>query len=547
MRVMFIVNDLGINEPFGPMILSAVLKAKGHETILGALQEEDVAAKIRHWKPDLLAYSMMSVDMLDFRKFNREIKKETGIFTLLGGAHATLDRHSCFPDPDLDAICVGEGEQAIADLVDRLDHGQSLEGLPNIMFDSDAPLNLNKFLPDMDAIPFMDRELVYAYPKMAKFGIKGIWSSRGCPFPCPYCFNNRYNQLYTGKGAPVRRRSVGNVIEEMKLLKENYRVDFVRMQDDVFIYKADEWMEEFSKRWPSEIGIPYYALIRSELVTDELAVRLKESGCFSICMSIESANDQVRKKMMRRRVEKEKLADAFRILRQHDINVYANTMLALPFTSLETDIECVDFAIEVQPDFPNFSIFMPYPGTDLGDFCKDEGIYDHENDNLYFGMRNESVLSCFSPEEKRAQYNLCQLAIVAVKLPFLRNLIINHLIHMKPNRLFFMLHYAFAVTIYGRKIFKYDHSLKEYVELVFRTLKHYLYDFTKDGVVEDPVEKARARSGDSAGSRATTASDLQSVLTAMAGASYKRRPAPATAGMTKKQCPELSLKPELLT
>ncbi len=162
-------------------------------------------------------------------------------------------------------------------------------------------------------------------------------------------------------------------------------------------------------------------------------------------------------------------------------------------------------------------------------------------------MRNESVLSCFTPEEKRAQYNLCQLAIVAVKLPFLRNLIINRLIHLKPNRLFFLLHYAFAVTIYGRKIFKYDHSLKEYVELIFRTLKHYLYDFTKDGVVEDPVEKARASSGDSAGSRATTASDLQSVLTAMAGASYKRRQAPATAGMTKKQCPELSLKPELLT
>ena len=377
MRIMFVVNDLGINEPFGPMILSAVLKQKGHETILGALQEEDVAEKVRRWKPDVLAYSMMSVDMIDFRKFNAEIKKERpGIFTLLGGAHATLDRHSCFPDPDLDAICVGEGEEAIAELVHRLDHGKSLEGAPNLMFDRDAELNLNRFIDDMDSIPFMDRELVYSYPKMANFGIKGIWSSRGCPFPCPYCFNNRYNQLYSGKGSPVRRRSVGNIIEEMKLLKENYRVDFVRMQDDVFVYKVDDWMEEFAERWPAEVGIPYYALIRSELVTDDLAKSLKKSGCFSICMSIESANDEVRKKMMRRKVEKDRLRDSFQILRNNDINVYANTMLALPFTTLETDIECVDFAIDVKPDFPNFSIFMPYPGTDLGDFCKDEGIYD---------------------------------------------------------------------------------------------------------------------------------------------------------------------------
>jgi hypothetical protein len=159
-------------------------------------------------------------------------------------------------------------------------------------------------------------------------------------------------------------------------------------------------------------------------------------------------------------------------------------------------------------------------------------------------MRNESVLQCFTPEEKRAQYNLCQLAIVAVKLPFLRNLIINHLIHMKPNRLFFLMHYAFAVTTYGRKIFKYDHTWKEYIELVGRTLKHYLYDFTKDGKVEDPIEKART--GSHAAIRPTSAGDLQNVLTAMAGATYKPNRPPSTAGLTAKQCPELSIKTDLL-
>jgi hypothetical protein len=110
--------------------------------------------------------------------------------------------------------------------------------------------------------------------------------------------------------------------------------------------------------------------------------------------------------------------------------------------------------------------------------------------------------------------------------------------------LFFLLHYAFAVTTYGRKIFKYDHTPREYVELAFRTLKHYLYDFTKEGKVEDPVETARA--GSSGLVRATTARDLQSVLTAMAGATYKRNRPPVTAGMTKKQCPEFSIKTDLV-
>ena len=143
MRVMFIVNDLGINEPFGPMILSAILNQKGHDTILGAIQKEDVMEKISSWKPDMLAYSMMSVDMEDMKKFNDSLRKKTKIFTLLGGAHATLDR-SCINDPAIDAICVGEGDEAIVDVVEYLEKGkeEDIEEIPNIMVSEDSPIDL---------------------------------------------------------------------------------------------------------------------------------------------------------------------------------------------------------------------------------------------------------------------------------------------------------------------------------------------------------------------------------------------------------------------
>jgi len=315
---------------------------------------------------------------------------------------------------------------------------------------------------------------------MGKFGIKGIWTSRGCAFPCPYCFNNRYNNLYKGKGKVVRRRSVDSVIRETKELISNYRVDFIRIQDDVFAYRVDDWLHEFAKRWSEEIKIPFYALIRSELVTNELAAVLKRAGCFSICMSIESADDYLRKKMMRRNVAREKLEDAFKILREYGINIYANTMLALPFSSIEQDIQNLDFVVKVKPDMPNFSIFMPYPGTDLGDYCRDKGIYKPDENDINYGMRNMSPLDCFSEKEKRAQYNICQLAIVAVKFPFLRNLIVNHLIWWKPNKAFFAIHYLVAIYSYGRKIFYFKHSPIEYIELFIKTIKHYLYDFTNN-------------------------------------------------------------------
>jgi len=520
MKIMFIVNSLGLNEPFGPMILSAVLKERGHETCLGVIQKGDVKEKILSWKPDLLAYSMMSVDMKDMQQFNDSLRKNVKIFTLLGGPHATLDR-SCINDPGIDAICVGEGEEVITDVVERLEAEKSVEGIPNILTSSDSPLNVRRLIEDFSPFPFMDRELVYSYPEMARFGIKGIWTSRGCAFPCPYCFNNRCNELLKGKGKIVRRRSVESIIQEIKSLVADYRADFIRIQDDVFVYRVDDWLKEFAERWSREVKIPFYCLLRSELVTDEMAFYLKKAGCFSICMSIETADDDLRIRMMRRNVTKQQLENAFDTFRKHKINCYANSMLALPFTTLGHDIASVDFAIKVQPDMPNFCTFMPYPGTDLGDYCADAGIYNPEQDSIDYGIKNTSPLRCFSEKEKEVRYNLCQLAIVAVKFPFLRNLIVKHLIYWRPNKIFFFIHYIFAVTAYGRKIFYFKHTIADYIELIIRTVKHYLYDYTKNKNTPSKV-KSSVKIKNVALSDVEQRNELQKCMDAMAASRIYR-------------------------
>ena len=125
MKVMFIVNTLGLNEPFGPMLLSAVLKENGHQTKMGVIQEEqDLQERILSWEPDMLCYSMMSMDMNEMILFNNSLRKKVKIFTFLGGSHATLIRDAAVDG--IDAICVGEGEDVILDVID-------IVGLVNII------------------------------------------------------------------------------------------------------------------------------------------------------------------------------------------------------------------------------------------------------------------------------------------------------------------------------------------------------------------------------------------------------------------------------
>lgn len=518
MRVMFIVNNLGVVEPFGPMILSAILRQRGHVTTLGILQKEDVMEKIFSWKPDILAYSMMTVDMEDMKVFNDSLREKAKIFTLLGGVHPTFDR-SCIDDPGIDAICVGEGDEAIVDVVERLENGGNLTGIPNILTSSGSPLILRNLVKDLDAIPFMDRELIYSYPEMANFGIKGIWTSRGCAFPCPYCHNNRYNELVKDKGKAVRRRSVDSIIKEVKELVADYRVDFVRVQDDGFVYKVDDWLKEFAEKWSSEIAIPFYCSVRADVIKEDTVFYLKKAGCFSVSMSIEAADNDVRNRMLRRKVTRQQLENAIEIFKKSKINVYTNTILGLPFTSFKHDIDSLDFNIKVQPAMADFTIFMPFPGTDLGDYCREVGAYIPDANPIDYGLKNISPLNCFSDKEKEAQYNLCELAICAVRFPWLRNLIVNHLVRWRPNRLFFLVHYLFQIIAYGRKIFYFRHSFGEYFGLVAKTFKQYLFDCTKQKKDKKSISKNKGAEENKRFSDYTIrAVELEKCMKAMEGA-----------------------------
>lgn len=480
MRIMFVVNSLGINEPFGPMILSAVLRAQGHETCLGVIANPGLSEQIRQWNPDVLGYSMMTVDIPSMLAFNTLLRKERKIFTILGGPHATLNPE-IIADEGIDAVCVGEGDDALPEVMRRLTRGESLEGIPNILTAIGQPLTMAPLIENLDSLPYMDREIVYEYaPEMKRFGIKGIWASRGCPFKCPYCFNHRINRLQQGKGRIVRKRSVTAMILEAQELKRNYSVKFFRIQDDAFVYQADDWLREFAARWATEVGIPFYCLVRAEFVSEEVVKLLAKAGCRSVSMSIESAVDDIRNRMLRRSMTREHIASAFRICQAHGIAVFTNTMLGLPFTSLQDDIESLDFNIQIKADLPSFSVFMPFPGTDLGDYCRKADILTAEKSGkLGFGMRNQTQLSCFPPEVKRAQYNLCQLGIVAVKFPWLRDFIVKRLIHWRPNLFFILVNYLVAMHAYGTKIFPFRHSPLEYVELIKRTTRHFLYDLTR--------------------------------------------------------------------
>lgn len=108
----------------GPMVLSRAVKDAGHEMIAVCLPDPMWLSKIRDYKPDVITYSLMTGSHTQIFTLNKMLKKKFDFFSLMGGPHVTFVP-DCVLQPEIDAICIGEGEGAIVDLLNALEKGRT--------------------------------------------------------------------------------------------------------------------------------------------------------------------------------------------------------------------------------------------------------------------------------------------------------------------------------------------------------------------------------------------------------------------------------------
>jgi len=470
LKILFIVKTVDFIEPFGMMSISAVAKSFGHETYLGVMTRENILKKIAKIGPDIVAYSSCTGEHKYYMEINKQIKKKYNVFTIMGGSHPTF-YPECIKDGDLDAICIGEGECAFGEFLKKFEPGNNTLAIDNII-SKNAKGGLRDLCTNLDDLPFPDRGLFYEHTELGKFPMKNFMASRGCPYSCTYCFNHAYRKLYQNKGKMIRRRSVANIMSEISMVLEKYPVEFIKFYDDIFTYDVDEWLIEFSKEYRKNIKIPFHCFMRANLVNEEIIKLLKETGCHSISMSIEAGNAKLRNEVLKRNMLDKEIINAFGLLYKYDIKSFSNSILALPFSKVEDDIESVDFTIKCHVTFSEFPILNPYPRTEIGDLCIKNGLFDDKNYNkLHMSVMNKSPLLCFTEKEKNIQKNISQLGVVVVWLPFLRNIAMKYLIYLRPNKIFFLLYFLAKTYLVKTKIYPIKVNLRTFFSNLIKGLK----------------------------------------------------------------------------
>lgn len=402
------------------MALSACIKRAGHccFVVVADLEKDPVAAVIG-LNPDVISFSITTAEFPFMRDMGTRLRALSDKTIICGGCHPTFCP-DVIQEPYLDAVCRGEGDEAFPEFLNALESGNSLETIQNVWVKKEGGVFKNDVRPlirDLDSLPFYDREIYTRYALYAGIGREILYhyvvnAGRGCPKSCSFCFNKSYNSLYEGKGPVIRRRSISHLIAELKDLKQSAKVGFFTLDDDSFTLAPRSWFNGFCEAYEKEIGLPFKINSTPVALDEDRVKRLKSAGCFAVKMGVESGNETVRNRILNKNLSEDSIVDAARLLKKYGIRFQTFNMVGSPGESLSMAFETYALSRRIRPDFTWCSLLNPYPGTDIHDQCKKEGLISDFDDKISFYFTGSPVIL----PHKRELVNLQKLMNFAVRL-----------------------------------------------------------------------------------------------------------------------------------
>lgn len=447
--------------PMGITIIGTLLKQSNHKIMIldiNIQEKEKYTQKIKDFKPDLIGFSVMTTAYSITKEFTSYIRKQLKDRALLcwGGVHPTALPTETLLDNNLDFVVYGEGEYALLEIADKFDQGNlKFNEINGIVFKGDIngketilKTPSRQLIQDLDKLPIPDRSLLdnfkwYLSPPgilRGKFyyGITTMYTSRGCPYKCIFCASKSIH------GSNIRRRSVGNVIEEMVYLK-GIGVKGIYFNDDTFATDMD-WLKEFCSK-VKLLNMVWGCQTRANIAQDmEMLQMIKDAGCVQVDIGAESGSQKILN-TLKKGITIEQIKKSFENLKKVKMKTFATFILGNPGETIE-DVKMTEELARLAPGGVSFLILVPYPGCELYSMAKENSWFLGDikfNDSWTNKQSDQPVMSAskISPSE---------LVLMRAKLQnkfFWKNNILTLIAFLKSPKFLFQA----LKTVFGHPIF----------------------------------------------------------------------------------------------
>ncbi len=348
------------------------------------LSLQDIGKEIKKFSPDVVGisclYSSHYPEAIEICKLTKKIDNE--IITITGGPHPTFLAEECLCNRELDFIVLGEGEYIFRELLKRIKNGKDFTEMEGLAFRENGNIRVNpktKYIEQLDELPFPARELLlmekyhqvnlpHSHVSKSKMNTPVV-TSRGCSASCIFCSSTRF------WGNRYRARSAQNVLDELEHLVRDYGIKEIHFQDDNLTLNRERARQIFQgiidRRldilWNAPNGIALWTL------NDELLELMKRSGCYEFTMGIESGDQEVLNKIVKKPLNLKKVESLVKIMKQLKIRTGAFFVLGLPGETKAQMRNTINFAKKLGLQFAEFFVATPHPGTELYEICKEKG------------------------------------------------------------------------------------------------------------------------------------------------------------------------------
>ena len=439
MRVLFVYPNLYTQMGFnhGLASLSACLKERGHETRLVNLNEnlppvpsrDDLLEELRSWRPGLIAFSCLTQQYraaLDLARWLRRAAREARLElppVIVGGIHPTMVPSEVMADGAWDHVGVGECEDALSELVERLERGETPDDVRNFLSWKGGarpaaaelpPLAPEHWVhnpvgpfPDLAALPEPDYALFDTQRiTEAKHGWFGLLSSRGCPYRCTYCLNHKIVDRYrdelgrsaTGIGF-FRFRPADKLVSEMRHVLERYRgIGTFIFDDDLFTQDVAHALSVCAAYEASGLGVPFVVNSHVKQLDPRVAEALARAGCRILKLGIESGSPRVRKDVLQRFMSNEEILETIATAERARLHTSGFVMVGLPFETRSERLETVELLARSRIGRFRTSLFFPFPGTEGHRLAVEGGFLDRGREATLTNFTDSSCLDFGSQE-----------------------------------------------------------------------------------------------------------------------------------------------------
>jgi len=404
-----------IEPPLGLAFIAGMLRSKGFNvrlidsTTLGYGLDK-LRRVIAEWQPAVVGISANSpVYPVAVRLAEAAKRAAPSALVVLGGCHPTLFPQRAIGNAAVDAVVVGEGEHAMAEICTAAAQGAALGGIAGLWHKPAGRVVCEQprpFLDDLDSLPPPSFDLLpmqkyrISLAMASKTPAVSMVASRGCPMNCKFCTSPGIWKRRWRRHSP---RYVGDVLET---LAGEHGVRHVQFRDDTFTISED-WVlgicDELERR---KLKLTWDCYSTVGLVREAMVRRMKQTGCTCLSIGVESGNDAMLRKY--KNTSKAEVRRKVALLRRIGMRMRLFFMLAPPAEQPEHLQETFDFAMELDPDFAMFLPTVPLPGSRLyrelvGQGCKLPD-YDHEVPNF---QRVQYAPPPFSVEQLEAFRGMC--------------------------------------------------------------------------------------------------------------------------------------------